>query len=113
MAIAPISVIAEKVRSETGIPITIDYVPKGEPALCTGRNDDGCFAVDGRTSIYDLAASIVLGLNKEKYGEYTFLLDNGNIRILKTDTAIAWWRETMLRKRTSGKTVHTLAWRGS
>lgn len=98
MAAAPISVIAEKIRSETGIPMTIDYDPKTEQAVCTGRSGDGCLAVDGRTSVYDLAASIVLGLNKEKYGEYTFLLDNGNIRILKTDTAIAWWRETMLRK---------------
>jgi hypothetical protein len=98
MGRAPIGVIAEKIHTETGIPITIDYVPKMEQALCTDRNDDGCVEVDGRLSVYDLAASIVLGLNKEKYGEYTFLLDNGNIRILKTDTAIAWWRETMLRK---------------
>lgn len=98
MAAAPIDVVAERISSETGIPITIEYVPKQEQALCASRNNNGCVEVDGRLSVYDVAASIVSGLNKEKYGEYTFLLDNGNIRILKTDTAIAWWRETMLRK---------------
>lgn len=101
--IVPIAIteIPDKILKETGIPIAIDFVPQAGKKLCTAENYEGpegvpCVYIDGRMNVFHLAGLIVNYLNNEKRGEYTFIFDNGTIRILKTSQAVAWWRKTIL-----------------
>ncbi len=98
---APVETVAAKVGDETGVPIVLEYVPKKAPGICAPENfaeTDGypCGYASGSDSLYNVVAILVEMLNYQKRGEYTFILDNGTIRILKTDKAIEWWRKNKL-----------------
>ena len=99
----PVRTIVEILNRDTAFPISLEYIPKSEPVICNPEDwdeTDGipCAYVTGRDSLYNVVLTIVQMLNYEKRGEYTFILDHGTIRILKTDKAIEWWRKNILTK---------------
>lgn len=100
---APLKTVVEKISADMGIPISLEYVPKKEPVICaledSGETDGyPCGYANGSDSLYNVVANLMNMLNHEKRGEYTFILDHGTIRILKTDKAIEWWRKNILTK---------------
>jgi HEAT repeat protein len=93
---------AEIAGRETGIPISFEYLPKKETIRCQpldSGDKEGmpCEFIDGNTSLFNAVNKIVYQLNYDKRGEYTFIFDNGTIRILSVEKAIEWWRNKIIK----------------
>lgn len=95
--------IAELTSRETKIPISFEYEPKRDTIRCQpldSGDTEGmpCEYIDGKISALNTVIAITSRLNYDEHGKYTFIFDNGKIRILSVEKAIDWWRKNILTK---------------
>jgi hypothetical protein len=98
---ASIKTIANQLSSETGLPISLEYTGKKDVCGAEDTREFGdvhCGYIDGRDSLFNVVRLITSRLNERPRGEYTFILDNGTVRVLTTQKAIEWWRKNILTK---------------
>jgi len=98
---ASIKIIANQITSETGLAISLEYA--GKKDICGAEDtrefgDVPCGYITGSDSVFNVVHLITSRLNERPRGEYTFIFDNGTIRVLTTQKAVEWWRKNILTK---------------
>jgi HEAT repeat protein len=89
---------AELAGRETGIPIILELEPEKDFTLDA---TDGYppVSTDENTTVFDVVSrTLTVIRNRTPAEKYTYIFDNGTIRILPLKKAVEWWRNNILTK---------------
>lgn len=95
-----IETFAEKAAVKTGILISFEKAPESEKILCLTddfflKNGIPCAYASGGISALK---SLEFMFSDRRNRNYTWIFDNGAVRILTVEKAVDWWRKNVLAK---------------
>ncbi len=91
----------EILSRESNIPIIVVDSPELEACPTEGMDkieSSTCFYVNPAVGVLQSLESLIGSFNSKQRGEYTFVFDEGTIRILKTKDAVGFWKTNILNK---------------
>jgi hypothetical protein len=98
--------LAEIYAKESGIPVILEFEPgkdeaKRQPLALPNKNTEGYpwdYAPSNVSLLLGMRAIPSIISNDTLPENFTFIFDNGRIKILSVDRAVDWWRTTILTK---------------